>query len=315
MSAHLPTLLICALLLCVTVCNAADGWWNAGWTFRTTITRAMPWRSEGPRVLETDADLQALLDSAGVDGHIAPESIRVIDAETGEQLRSVLRSEYEPRSRSEHDYLAWVADSRVGEVGRYHIYFDTADHDLPRPTYRDLPPEELVANGGFEEADGDLPAAWEVTEPSIASLGSFEHTAGDRSLRLHIDADTPEEVERTVAVSQRIDVADYAGQEIRFACSLFPEQGVFGTPVTVELVQYRADGSRILKYASQPRWMTVQMAEGQIVEFAERGKLNPETAEIEVIIRLRLYANNAWDGTSLTDEEKTYTCWIDRVSL
>ena len=315
MSAHLPTLLVCALLMPLTLCHAADGWWNAGWTFRTSVTRAEPWRSDGARILESDADLQTLLDRAGVDGQVAPESIRVADATTGDQLPSVVRTEYEPRTRSEQDYLAWVAPAREGEVGRYQIYFDTAERDLPRPTYRDLPPEELVANGGFEEADGDLPAGWEVTEPSIASLGSYEHTAGERSLRLHIDAETPEEVERTVAVSQKIDVADYAGQQIRFACSLFPEQGVFGTPVTCELVQYRADGSRILEYAIQPRWMTMEMAEGQLVEFAERGKLDPQTATLEVIIRLKLYANSGWDGTRLTDEEKEYTCWIDRVSL
>ncbi|MFW5866880.1 MAG: LamG-like jellyroll fold domain-containing protein, partial [Armatimonadota bacterium] len=315
MSAHLPTFLICALLMSLTLCNAADGWWHPGWSFRTSVTKASPWRSDGSRVLESGADLQALLDRAGVDGEVVAESIRVVDTATGQQLPSAVRTEYEPRTRSEERYLTWLADARAGEVGRYHVYFDTGDHDPPRPTYRDLPPEELVANGGFEEVDGNLPAAWEITEPSVASIGASEHTAGERSLRLHIDVDTPEDVERTVAVSQKIDVAHYAGQEIRFACSFFPERGFFGTPVTVELVQYRADGSRIVEYAIQPRWMTIQMAEGQLVEFAERGKLHPDAAHLEVIIRLRLYAGNSWDGTRLTDEEKTYTCWIDRVSL
>ncbi|MGI5818881.1 MAG: LamG domain-containing protein, partial [Armatimonadota bacterium] len=315
MSGNLPTLIVCALIVPAMVCQAADGWWNDGWRFRTSVTRSSPWLTDGARIVETDADLQALLDRAGVQGTVAPESIRVIDPVTGRQVQRALRSEWDPRSRSERQYLTWRAEARAGEIGRFDVYFDTEDRGLQTPPHRSLPPEELLANGGFEEADGDLPAAWTISEPAIASLSGFEHTVGERSLRLHVDAETPEDVERTVAVSQRVDVREYAGQEIRFASSLFPERGFFGTPVTVELVQFRADGSRIPEYAIQPRWMTVEMSEGQRVEFAERGKISPEAATVEVNIRLRLYARDAWDGTGVTDEEKEYICWIDRVSL
>ncbi|MFP4250115.1 MAG: LamG-like jellyroll fold domain-containing protein, partial [Armatimonadota bacterium] len=315
MSNHLVILVCCALMIPATIASPAADWWNDGWSFRTTLTRPSPWRTDGSRVVESGADLQALLESAGLDGGVATESIRVVDAATGRQVPSALRTEYDPRTRSEREYLSWQAEARAGETGRYHVYFNTTARDLPAADYRELPPEDLVVNGGFEQADGDLPAGWEITEPSVASLGAYEHTTGERSLRLHVDADTPDDVERTVAVSQKIDVGEYAGQEIRFACSFFPERGFFGTPVTCELVQFRADGSRIAEFAIQPRWMTVQMAEGQRVEFAERGRLNAETETVEIIIRLRLYANNSWDGTRLTDEEKEYTCWIDRVSL
>ncbi len=319
MSGHLPALLICALLVTVTVTEAATPWWNAGWRFRTFVSRTEPWSrplgENGPRVIEAAPDLQALLDRAGVDGQADLASVRIVDPATGRPVPSALRTEYDPRSRTQRQYLTWLADARVAEVGGFDVYFDTADRGLQPADYRDLPPDELVANGGFEALDGELPAAWEITEPSVASVASCAHTSGERSLRLHVDADTPEDVERTVALSQRIDVADYAGQEVRFACSLFPERGLYGTPMTVELVQLRADGSRIAQYAVQPRWLTVQMAQGQLVEFAERGRIDPEAATIEVIIRLRLYANSAWDGTPLTADEREYTCWIDRVSL
>ena len=69
------------------------------------------------------------------------------------------------------------------------------------------------------------------------------------------------------------------------------------------------------EFVVQPRWMTVEMAEGQLVEFAERGRINPEAATIEAIIRLRLYARNAFDGTPPTDDEREYTVWLDRLSL
>ncbi len=318
MSIHLPALpalLACTTLLVATGADATSPWRNSGWRYRTSISRAEPWREAGPRVIECAPDLQALLDRAGVDGRVDPASVRIVDPVTGRQLRSALRTEYDPRSRSEQQYLTCVAEARAGEPAALNLYFDTTDRRLSPPGDSALPPEELVTNGGFEELEGDLPAAWTVSEPSIASVGRSPQTVGERSLRLHVDADTPEDVERTVAVSQRLSVARYAGQEVRFACSLFPERGLYGTPMTVELAQFRADGSRIAQYAVQPRWMTVEMAEGQLVEFAERGRLDAEAATLEVRIRLRLYANNAWDGTRLTDQEREYTCWLDRISL
>ncbi len=315
MSGHLTPLLIIVAMLLAIAAEAAGGWWNDGWRFRTRVERPGPWRGNGERVIETMPDLQALLDRAGIAGEVDPQSVRVVDPMIGRQRPSAVRTEYEPRTRQLREYLTWRGEARAGERGAYHLYFDTTDRGLGAADYRELPPADLVNNGGFERVDGDLPADWAISDEAVASVARFKHTVGERSLRLHIDADTPDDVERTVAISQTVDVSDYAGQHVRFACSLFPERGTFGTPVTCELAQFRADGSRIPEFVVQPRWLTVEMAEGQRVEFAERGRLNPEAVTVNVTVRVRLYARDAWDGTERTAEEKNYTCWIDRISL
>jgi len=311
-------LVLCALLLCAQLAGAqAREWWNPGWSYRTTVTRPAPLRDGAPRPVEAAIDFPLLLARAGVAGEFDPASVRVVDPVTGTQVPCALRAEWDPRVRRDVGYLTWQARPRAGEIGRFHVYFDTTDRAVAPTDYRadELPPEELLATPGFEAEEGGLPAGWSISVPELATLAGGPHTVGERSLRLHVDAQTDEELPREVAISQQVDVREFAGQEARFACSLFPERGTFGTPVTVELVQLRADGSRIPEFVVQPRWMTVEMAEGQLVEFAERGRINPEAATIEAIIRLRLYARNAFDGTPPTDDEREYTVWLDRLSL
>ncbi len=311
-------LILCALLLCAPLVGAQTReWWNPGWSYRTTVARPTPFRDDAPRAVAAAIDFPLLLQRAGVAGEFDPASVRVVDPATGTQVPCALRTEWDPCSHREVDYLAWWARPRAGEIGKFDVYFDTADRAVAPAEYRadELPPEELLANPGFEDEEGGLPAGWSISVPELASLGRCAHTVGERSLRLHVDARTDEGLPREVAISQRVDVREFAGQEVRFACSLWPERGKFGTPMTVELVQLRADGSRIPEFAIQPRWLTVEMAEGQLVEFAEHGRINPEAATIEVIIRLRLYARAAFDGTAPTDDEREYTVWLDRVSL
>lgn len=313
MNTHL--LVPCAVLLSAQLA-AAGSWWLPECRYRTTVTRATPFREDTPRPVEAAIDFPLLLERAGIAGEFHPATVRVVDPATGTRVPCALRTEYDPRTRGEAGYLTWWARPRVGTVGSFEVYFDTVGAGPAASSVRvDLPPENLLVNPGFEDEEDGVPTGWTVSVPELASLARGPHTVGERSLRLHVDAETPEELARTVAVTQRVDVRRFAGQEVRFACSLFPERGKYATPVCIELVQLRADGSRIPEFAIMPRWLTVEMAEGQLVEFAERGRLNPEAATVEVSFRLRLYANSAFDGTRLTPEEREYTTWIDRVSL
>lgn len=313
MNTHLSVL--CALLLCAQLA-AAGSWWLPECRYRTTVTRATPFRDDTPRPVEVAIDFPLLLQRAGIERKFDPATVRVVEPATGRRLPCALRTEWDPRTHREVGYLTWWARPEIGTLGSFEVYFDSEGGGPGATAIRiDLPPENLLVNPGFEDENGGLPAGWTVSVPELASLARGPHTVGERSLRLHVDADTPEELSRTIAVTQRVDVRRFAGQEVRFACSLFPERGKYGTPMTVELVQLRADGSRIPEFAIMPRWLTVEMAEGQLVEFAERGHLNPEAATVEVTFRLRLYANPAFDGTRLTPDEREYTTWIDRVSL
>ncbi|MGD9495409.1 MAG: LamG domain-containing protein [Armatimonadota bacterium] len=315
MSTH-TLLILCAVLLCTQLAGAARDWWNPGLRYRTTVVRPTPWRDAAPRPVEAAIDFPLLLQCAGVDRDFDPATVRVVDPATGTQVPCALRTEWDPRSRREVSYLTWWARPQVGTVGIFDVYFDTSGSDFgPPPARAKLPPENLFANPGFEETDGDLPSGWTISVPELASLGSFAHTTGECSLRLHADADTPEELAREVAVSQTVDVSQFAGCEVLFECDLLAERGKYGTPVTVELVQLREDGSRIAQFAVQPRWLTVEMAEGQLVQFSERGRLDPEAATVEAIIRLRLFARSAFDGTPPAPEEQEYTVWLDRLCL
>ncbi len=317
MSGHAAALMLCALLVCLSDVHAA--WWNPGWRYRTTVTRPSPWRCDGDIPVEAALDLPLLLDRAGIEGEFDPGSVRVVapGEDGGTPVPFAMRTEWDPRRRRERAYLAWTARAREGEPGAYHVYFETVDRGIaPPPEYRGgVAPENLVANGGFERAEAGLPAGWEVSVAELASLGRCEHTSGERSLRLHVDGDTDPELPREVAVSQSIDVAAFAGREALFECDLYPERGTYGTPVTVQLVQRRADGSLIPEYVVQPRWLTVEMAEGQLVQFSERGRINPEAATVEAIVRLRLYARDSFDGRVPGPEEAEYTTWLDRIAL
>ena len=82
---------------------------------------------------------------------------------------------------------------------------------------------------------------------------------------------------------------------------------------TIELEQYRADGSRIPEYAVEPRWLTIELAEGQLVQFSERGRLNPEAVKVNVQLRMRCAVRDADTRRTLTGPESFFTIWLDRV--
>ena len=66
---------------------------------------------------------------------------------------------------------------------------------------------------------------------------------------------------------------------------------VDGAPVSIELLQYRADGSPILERAIDPRWLTIELAQGQLLD------LGGEVHTI-VIPCAEMHVAVAWAGGS-----------------
>ncbi|MFQ6096924.1 MAG: LamG domain-containing protein, partial [Armatimonadota bacterium] len=305
-----------SLITCSTAMGAEGAaWWAPGWRFRTTVVRPTPYRDAAPRPVETVIDFPILLKAAGFKGQFDPASLRVVDVAAGEAVPFAYRTEYDARKRKAQSYITWMARPQVGTVGRYDIYFDTADRAIEAERYppEQLPPANLLANPDFEdEADG-LPAGWRIEPARLAQLGRFAHTTGARSLRVHVDASTPDDVGREVSISQTIDVRRFAGQEMVFECDLLAERAKYGAPVTVELEQFREDGSRIREYAVQPRWLTVELAQGHFVQFCERGRFSHEAATVTVRVRLRLYVRDADTGKVISGPGTFFTVWLDRM--
>jgi hypothetical protein len=314
-----------AILLALTLCSAATAadegqWWNPDWRFRTTVTRSTPWRDDTPRPVEAAIDFAELLERAGIAGRFDPGSLRVVERGDGEVVREApfaSRAEFDARASRTQSYLTWIAKPKNGEVGAYDIYFDTVDRGLKRPDYKAdlLPPENLATNPSFEHEAGGLPKGWSATPKELVRLGRFTHSTGQRSLQVVVDESTPERVGREVTVSQNIDVRQFAGQEMVFECDLLAESAAYGAPVSIELEQSRADGSRILEYAVEPRWLTIELAEGQLVQFSERGRFSPEAATVNVKIRMRCSVHDADTRRIVTGPESFFTVWMDRIVI
>ena len=295
-------------------------WWNDGWRFRTAVVRPTPWRDEALRPVEVAVDFRRLLAGAGIPGEFDPASLRVIEprpAGVGVEVPFAYRTEYDPEAGRDCAWLAWTARPKKGGAGAYHIYFDTRDRGIARGDYAaaSLPPENLIANPGFEEQADGLPAGWTVAPVELVQLGRFAHTTGRQSLKIVVDEKTPAAVDREVTLSQKVDVRDFAGQEMVFECDLFAERTAYGAPVTIELQQFRADGSRMLERAVDPRWLTIELAQGQLVQFRERGRFSPETATVNVHVRFRCLVKDADTEQPLTGPESFFTVWLDRLVM
>ncbi len=318
---RIATAILCALTAC-SVATAADegGWWNPDWHFRTTVARSTPWRDDAPRPVEVAIDFPLLLERGGIAGQFDPGSLRIVeraDDGPGREVPFACRAEFDARVGRQQSYLTWIARPKIGEVGAYDIYFGTKDQHLKtRKCKADLlPPENLLANHSFEdEADG-LPKGWTTTPKELIRLARFAHTSGRQSLAVVVDEKTREDAGREVTVAQRIDVRKFAGQEVAFECDLLAEHAAYGAPVSIELEQFRTDGSRILEFAVQSRWLTIELAEGQLVQFSERGRLNPEAASVNVKVRMRCTVRDADTRRTVTGPESFFTIWLDRVVL
>ncbi len=295
----------------------ATSWWDSRWRMRTTIARPTPYRDDAPRVIEASVDFPLLLERAGVSGEFDPASLRVIERDSegiGREAPFAYRKEFDAKKRCEQTYLTWLAHPKVGQRGIADIYFDTKDRAIKAPDYAadNLPPENLIGNPYFEdEADG-LPAGWSVAPSEIVSLEKFAHSTGKQSLKIVVDAETPADADRIVTVSQKIDVKKFAGQGIVFECDLLAERAAYGAPVAIELQQFREDGSQIPEYVIQSRWLSIELAQGQLVQFCERGRINPETTMVNVRVRVRCDARDADTRKRLTGQESFFTVWMDR---
>ena len=131
--------------------------------------------------MEVAIDFPLLLERGGIAGQFDPGSLRVVeraDDGSGREVPFACRPEFDARAGRQQSYLTWIARPKIGEVGAYDIYFDTKDRHLEAREYEAnlLPPENLLANHGFEdEADG-LPDGWTVTPKELVRLGRFAHT-------------------------------------------------------------------------------------------------------------------------------------------
>ena len=319
----MPARITVAVLCVLTTCSAAisgdeESGWGADRRFRTSVVRATPWRDESPRPVEVAVDFPWLLQQGKIAGEFDPASLRMVERAgegAGREVPYAWRAEFDARAGRLQHYFSWIARPKVGEVGAYDIYFDTADHRSQAPQYEAslLPPENLLANAGFEDEVHGQPAGWTATPAQLVRLGRFAHTTGQRSLGIVVDETTPEGTAREAAISQQVDVRRFAGQEMVFECDLLAERAAYGAPVSIELEQFRADGSRILEYAVEPRWLTIELAEGQLVQFSERGRFSPEAASVRVQVRMRCSVRDADTGRPVSGPQSLFTIWLDRV--
>lgn len=294
-------------------------WWNDGWRYRTVVTRPTPWRDEGARPVEAVVDFARLLEKAGITGEFDPDSLRVIapTAEgAGTEVPFACRTESDYTTGRDRTYLAWMAQPGEGS-GIFHIYFDTKDRGIAPPSYPTdaLPPENLLANPNFDETADGFPTHWSISPPELMQFGRFAHTTGNQSLKIIIDENTPATLPRQVTIEQRVDVRQFAGKEMVFECDLLAERATYGAPVTIELQQFREDGSRIFEYAVDPRWLTIELAQGQFVQFRERGRFHAEAATVNVQIRFRCTVKDADTGEIVDGPDTFFTVWLDRLVL
>jgi hypothetical protein len=308
--------LVCIGLTCVTTVAAGEpNWWNPQWQYRTSVTRPTPYRDSTERPVEVAVDFQRLLQRAGSVSPWDPASVRVVQRNTNIEVPAACRTEFNVPQNRQESYLTWYAPARPGQCGSYDIYFNTKDRPVPAGKYAGdrLPPENLLANPGFEDAADGLPAGWQVQPAALVRLGRFAHTSGRQSLAIVVDETTPADIPREATITQKIDVRRFAGQEMVFQCDLLAQRAAYGAPVAIELEQFRADGSAILEHAVEPRWLTIELAQGQLVQSCERGQFSPEAATLTVRVRARCRVTDADTGKSVTGPESYFTVWLDRL--
>ena len=311
-------LLICLLVSPSHAADQKDDWWNPAWKFRTSVTGVTPYRDDGPRPVEVAIDFSRLLKQAGIDGEFDPASVRVVRSDGeggGTEVPFVQREETAPGRDGPQEYLAWIDRPKVGTVGRFQVYFDTRDRGVAAAKYAAdrLPPENLLANPGFEKATDGKPDGWTVSPPELVRLGRFAGSTGQRSLMVVVDENTPPDTGREVVISRKFDVGQFAGREMVFECDLLAQKAAYGAPVCIELEQLRADGSRIPEFAVQTRWLTLELAAGQLVQFCERGRFSHEATTVNLRIRMRCYVRDVDTRKTVTGEESHFTVWLDRL--
>lgn len=286
-------------------------WWDTRWKYRTRVQRTAPYRDDDTRVIESAVDLPLLLKRAGIPGALDPDSIRVIEP-GGRESPSAYRAEIDVGTGGVRHYVTWLTRGQVGGTGVADIYFDTKDAGLNAggDSFRQLPPENLLRNALFE----DGLQSWEVTPEEPVRFERFSHTTGRQSLQLVINGDT-QVVDRNITISQTLDIRELAGREMVFECDWLAERAEYGVPISIEIRQFRLDGSQILEFAIEPRWLTLELAEGQLVCLRQRGRFSPEAATASVYIQVRCFVKDSCGRQLLEGPETHFTIWLDRVIL
>lgn len=310
-------------LVATSICSTtrADkprSWWNAGWRYRTTVQRSTPCMNSTARPIESAVDFPLLLKEAGIEEPFDPATVRIIARDANGEARETpfsWRVEYDARRQRHQRYLAWITKPRGGQRPIFEFYFDTMGRGIEPAEYAvtDLPPDNLIDNPSFEVLTGGVPDGWRLTPVALVRPGPFAATSGLRSLAVVVDDKTPARTPREAVVSQRVDVRRFAGQEMLFECDMMAECATYGAPVCIELEQYREDGTRLPQFAVQPRWLTLELAQGQLVQFSERGCFHPQAATLNIRIRVRCYVRDADTRQQLTGPESHFTVWLDRV--
>ncbi len=310
--------MLAVLVALQSLAAAADvPWWNAQWRYRTTIACPSPCRDPNVVAVEVPVDFAGLLRQAGVSEPFDPASVRVVPCGVAQaaEIPCAYRQESAPMASAAQAYLTWFARPELGRCAAYDVYFDTrsrgiaAAHDSPAS----LPPENLLANAGFEEVDQGQPRAWLVSRTDLVRLQRHEQTQGRQSLAIVVDENTPPKAPREVTVSQTVDVRPFAGQEMVFQCDLLAHRAAYGAPVSIQLRQARADGSPIGACAVDPRWLTIELAQGQLVQFCERGRFDPEAASLDVRVLFRCQVTDEDTARPVEGPESYFTVFLDRV--
>jgi hypothetical protein len=295
-----PKTALALLLVIGFALPAADSaaWWNKQWRLRTTVARSVPTRGGDRTPVETAIDFAPLIRASGVGGEFDPASLRVIESRSGRELPFAWRTEFDARQGRARPYLTWFAEPR----NRYEIYFDTKGRGLSAKAYSPdlLPPENLLPKG--------FAAGWHADPAAFVRLG-------EQSVEIALDENSPANLSREVTISRKIDIREFAGTEMLFACDLLAEHAVYGAPAAIDLLQYRADGSLLLERAVDPRWLTVELAQGQQVHFSERGRFSPEAATLEVRLRFHCEVRDADTGQRVTGPESRFRIRVDRIAL
>ncbi len=316
----MKTKLSIAALCVLAACSAAAAgdaakWWNPKWKYRTTVTRPAPYRGDAPRPVEAAVDFRELMNRAGCGAIFHLAGLRLVDRGTGREVPFAARGELDAETGRQRRYFAWIARPKRGRTGTFDFYFNI-DHRAGGvgSFLKDVPPENLLANPAFADHTDGRPAGWDVSPAALVRVAEYSPAVG-RALKIVVDGQTPPGAPREVTISQKIDVAKYAGCEMVFECDLQAERAAYGAPVSVRIEQFRKDASRIAVCAVDPRWTTIELAQGQLVRLRERGRFHHEAAAAVVRIRARCLVRDADTPKQITAAEAFFTVWIRRVLI
>lgn len=277
-------------------------WWNASWHYRVKLDVEVRYWIRDNQAYDVVVALPELLKAAGIAGEIDPSSPRVVRCARGvtHVLPIDLGKIYNPVKKALEQAITFPVTEREYEAADYYLYFDTrANGRKDPPPHYDSPPN-LVPDWDFSTGPDQLPAGWESSHAEFFRRGQFPEEADraswleffvDESNVKYFSESTGEGTEgrgRTggVTVFRWMDVEEYSGQEMLFQIKFLLTHGPWGQPVQVRLRQFR--GAKELRhYAVDPRWLTITLAEGQVVHFSQYGRIASGADRIRLEMEFR----------------------------